>query len=115
MDQDFFELGEDIVELLGEDGIFYQKGSERLEIRGVPRSKSMRTVAPDTGEYIQTDEYYVLIFEPHIHPWLVSSKDRIEVRGEMFDIVSPHRYTNGLVKIPLVEASAYDGAEDTPY
>jgi hypothetical protein len=108
--EDFFDLGEDIIDELGEDGIVYQKSSERRSIRGILRSHSMRMPATETGEVFQTDELFLVIFEPHIAPWVVSSRDSVEVRGTMFDIVSPHRYANGVVKLRLVEASNYDGA-----
>ncbi|HYX32776.1 MAG TPA: hypothetical protein VE954_06650 [Oligoflexus sp.] len=109
IESDFFDLGEDVIDQLGEDGILYQRGSERKEIRGIVRTKSARTIAPDTGEYLQIDEYYVVIHGPSIAPWTVDSRDRIEVRGVLYDIVSPLGTANGVVKLPLVEASDYDG------
>jgi hypothetical protein len=109
----FEQLSKSVVSLLADSRpVTYIRAGERKVVSGILRTRSEVQPIPATGEAIRLDELMVIIHEPDLGEWTVSTQDRIIARNTLYDISTFHRKKNGLIEIVLLEASEEDGQRE---
>ncbi len=94
-----------LVAALGEP-IVYIKGEERLEIDAIP-GKNEDSMEGSAGKSVYIGDLCLSIDSSDV-PGGVSSRDQVIFRDKTYEIQYPMAFSNGMVKVHLMEASADD-------